>query len=84
MTLLTGRFPAKEQTVGIEGGVCGAHFSAALDLPFIQQGRYWCANCGGPQTFILVDRFAHGWRGYCLGCEETKYVMDERMNSEVA
>ena len=70
------------RSVGIEDGDLPGEGIAVLDLPFIQQDRYWCANCGGEQTFVLVDRFPCGWRGYCLGCEETKYVMDTRMNSE--
>jgi hypothetical protein len=43
-----------------------------------------CANCGGPSLFVPVDRFPFGWRGYCLGCEEVVYVMDERTSVEVA
>lgn len=54
---------------------------AALD-PFPYQDMRWCANCGGPQMFIPVDRFIGGWRGYCLGCEQEKFVMDERTNAE--
>ena len=66
-----------------DGGRGGELSSPAVPaVPFIHQDRYWCANCGGAQTFILVDRFPCGWRGYCLGCEETKYVMDTRENSE--
>ena len=71
-----------------EAALSTAQPFAVLDLPadrpFIHQDRYWCVDCGGEQTFILVDRFACGWRGYCLGCEEAKFVMDTRTNSEVA
>ena len=79
---------APESPAGIEGSGSSA-LPAPLDLPFldvpfVDQERLWCANCGGPQTFIVVDRFIGGRRGYCLGCEETKYVMDTRTNSEVA
>lgn len=69
-------------TAGAGGGGEGGNAPAVLAVPFIHQDRYWCANCGGQRTFILVDRFPCGWRGYCLGCEETKYVMDTRENSE--
>jgi hypothetical protein len=68
-------------SVGLGGGGLGGD-TAALAVPFIHQDRYWCANCAGERTFVLVDRFPCGWRGYCLGCEETKYVMDSRENSE--
>lgn len=80
MTSLTNPV-APSNLVSIREGDCIPAI-ALLDLPFIHQDRYWCANCGGAQTFILVDRFPCGWRGYCLGCEETKYVMDTRENSE--
>lgn len=46
--------------------------------PFLYQDQRWCANCGGARMFVPVDRFPHGWRGYCLGCEEVVYVMDSR------
>jgi len=84
MPLPAGRFPTKPQTAGVEGGVCGASGggSAALDLdlpdPFRYQERRWCANCGGEQTFVPVDRFPFGWRGYCMGCEDVVYAMDTR------
>jgi hypothetical protein len=45
------------------------------------QERRWCANCAGAQTFIPVERLPFGWRGYCLGCEEEKYVMEERTSA---
>ena len=83
MTLLTENPAPPSYSVSSEDGGARGNI-AVLEIPFIQQGRYWCANCGGDQTFILVDRFTCGWRGYCLGCEETKYVMDDRTNSEVA
>lgn len=56
---------------------------AVLDLSRYQDPE-WCANCGGEQTFVPVDRFPCGWRGYCLGCGDVKYVMDERTSSEAA
>jgi hypothetical protein len=85
MTLLI-EFPINSFSLG-DGGDLRGEATAVPESPFIQlfrQGRYWCVNCGGESTFILVDRFACGWRGYCLGCEETKYVMDRRSSSEVA
>jgi len=92
--LPAGRFPSPNpQPAGVEGGVCGEKKSAALDLhcddlplpdPFLYQERRWCANCGGDQTFVPVDRFPFGWRGYCLGCEDVVYVVDERTTAEVA
>lgn len=54
----------------------------AVPDPFVYQRMRWCASCGGEQTFVPVDRFPHGWRGYCLGCEEVVYVVDERTTSE--
>lgn len=77
---LTGRFPKSELTLpaSIEGGS-----SAALD-PFLYQDMRWCPKCGGEQVFIPVDRFEHGWRGYCLGCEEEKWVMDVRTSTDAA
>lgn len=85
---LAGRFPNHPQSASSEGGQL-THSGergttagvAALD-PFPYQDMRWCANCGGPQMFIPVDRFIGGWRGYCLGCEQEKYVMDERTNAE--
>ena len=75
-------------SVGIEDGSAHNPVAAVLDIPardpFLYWAPRWCANCGGEQTFVPVDRFQFGWRGYCLGCEETKYVMDTRTNSEVA
>ena len=56
---------------------------AVLDL-FRYQDPDWCANCGGEQTFVPVDKFPYGLRGYCLGCGEVKYVMNDRTNSEAA
>lgn len=71
---------------GVEGGGCGESPAVLdlpfVDLPFIDWRRYWCVNCGGWETFVVVDRFPCGWRGYCRGCEEVKYVLDERTNSE--
>ena len=91
--LPAGRFPSPNpQPAGVEGGVCETPGgSAALDLhcddlpdPFVYQERRWCANCGGDQTFVPVDRFPFGWRGYCLGCEDVVYVMDARTSEAVA
>jgi hypothetical protein len=63
------------------GGTLGE--VAVLDSS-IHQDMRWCANCGGSSLFVPVDRFPFGWRGYCLGCEEVVYVMDERTSVEVA
>lgn len=82
MTSLTENSGSPPSSVGIEGSGFPVA-SAALD-PFLYQDMRWCADCGGEQLFVPVDRFAGGWRGYCLGCEGTKYVMDTRANSEVA
>lgn len=87
--LPAGRIPSQNpQPAGVEGGVSGEKQSAALDLPlpdpFLYQERRWCANCGGDQTFVPVDRFPFGWRGYCLGCEDVVYVMDERTSEACA
>jgi hypothetical protein len=87
--LPAGRFPTNPQSAGVEGGDGGVLKPAALDLlgfdlpnPFRYQQRRWCANCGGEQTFVPVDRFPFGWRGYCLGCEDVVFVMDARTTSE--
>lgn len=39
---------------------------------------HWCADCGGTRTFIPVEEFPGGWRGYCMGCEQEKYVLFTR------
>lgn len=65
---------------GVEAGVREV---ACLD-PFLYQSPRWCARCAGFETFVPVDRFPCGWRGYCLGCGEGKYVMDQRTCSEAA
>jgi hypothetical protein len=70
---------ARESTGG--GAVGQGVAEAALENPFRHQKRYRCANCGGEPTFQPVDRFPCGWRGYCLGCGEVKYVMDDRTSS---
>ena len=66
-----------------EGAAVGVDSSAALDYSVYQDMQH-CIQCGGPQMFVPVDRFPCGWRGYCLGCGEVKYVMDERTSSEAA
>jgi hypothetical protein len=58
----------------------GEEIAAVLDLSVYYDMR-WCASCGGRRLFVPVDRFPFGWRGYCLGCEEVKYVMDERTSA---
>lgn len=87
---------ANPQSAGVEDGDRSARMEPTAELkcgiavldprfdPWLYQDRRWCANCGGEQTFIPVDRFAFGWRGYCHGCEEVVYVMETRANSEVA
>lgn len=60
----------------------GDLFSLAV-APLVPPWRMeWCSNCGGMQTFVPVDRFIGGWRGWCRGCEEVKYVMVSRSESE--
>jgi hypothetical protein len=76
MSLLT------PNSVSLEGAASLGEI-VALD-PFVCQDMRECANCGGRKLFQPVDRFPFGWRGYCLGCEETKYVMDERTSEEAA
>ena len=82
---LAGRFPTQTLTASHEGGELTPGErqpgSAALD-PFLYQDRWWCSNCGGERMFQPVDRFPHGWRGYCMGCEDVVYVVDERTNAE--
>lgn len=88
MTLPTERFPqSTNQSVGGcgDGGPLdsGGRTVAVLDSQLYQDMR-WCKNRAGPQLFIPVDRFPFGWRGYCLGCEEVVYVLDERTSEEAA
>ena len=87
MTLPTERFPqSSSQSVGGCGDGelnLGGGTAAVLDSQLYQDMR-WCKNCGGVAMFIPVDRFPFGWRGYCLGCEEVVYVLDERTSEEAA
>ena len=80
MTLLTDASPIPfPNSVSLEGGDL---FSLAV-APLVPPWRMeWCSNCGGMQTFVPVDRFIGGWRGWCRGCEEVKYVMVSRSESE--
>lgn len=87
MKLLTGRFPAKEQTVSLEGGVCGAHFSAALDLPQLSKPVEWsefCYACQRSTVFVALGICANGYFGECSGCGDERVAPFTRMNSEVA
>jgi hypothetical protein len=75
--------PILSSSVGERNGgglTQGEEIAAVLD-PFVQQDMRWCVNCGGMTFFQRVDRFPFGWRCYCLGCEEVKYVMDERTSA---
>ena len=84
-TSLTEAPVRSPHSVGDSGGGASEGGFAVLEPdPWPRQDMRWCVNCGGPTLFVRVDRFPCGWRGYCLGCEEVKYVMDERTNSEAA
>ena len=79
MTLLTDASPIPfPNSVSVEGGDL---FLGVAPL-FPPEEPRWCSNCGGMQTFVPVDRFIGGWRGWCRGCEEVKYVMVSRSESE--
>ena len=82
MTLLTDASPIPfPHSVSVEGGDL---FSLAVaPTPLFPPWRMeWCSKCGGMQTFVPVDKFIGGWRGWCRGCEEVKYVMVSRSESE--
>jgi hypothetical protein len=74
-----------ENSVGGERG--GNAFQGgdvvALD-PFVHRSPRWCANCGGPQTFVTVFEFEGGRVGFCDGCGDEKCVPFSRTMSEVA
>ena len=67
-------------SVGVRNGDLRWDF-AVLDS-WVHQDMRWCKNCAGEKLFVPVDRFPCGWRGYCLGCEEVVYVLDERTSEE--
>jgi hypothetical protein len=85
MTSLTETPASLPGSVGHEDGECG-EILAVFEVPdpFLYQDMRWCEHCAGPQLFFPVDRLPFGWRGYCMGCGETKYAMDTRMCSGVA
>ncbi|MGH9505271.1 MAG: hypothetical protein ACRD20_20650 [Terriglobales bacterium] len=56
---------------------------AALE-PFLYQESRWCANCAGATLFIFVFVCEAGRVGYCVGCEEEKFVAWTRTNGEAA
>lgn len=56
---------------------------AALDTNVCRDTR-WCANCGGPQTFVAVYEFDAGRVGFCFGCGGEKFMPFSRAVSEVA
>jgi hypothetical protein len=43
-----------------------------------------CSSCERVMLFQPVERFDFGWRGYCWGCGEEVYVMDQRSSSAEA
>lgn len=52
--------------------------------PDVFEDMRWCAECGGMQRFIPLERWPGGWRGLCWGCEQEKYVLIQRSESEAA
>lgn len=82
MNLLTENPSSAPRLVSVEGGDYGESL-AALDSLRLRDNQP-CDKCGGERIFTPLELFPFGKRGYCMGCGETKYVMDERTNSEVA
>jgi hypothetical protein len=62
---------------GLSGGI------VTLD-PFLYQDMRHCSSCERVMLFQPVERFDFGWRGYCWGCGEEVYVMDQRSSGEAA
>lgn len=73
--------PAAQE--GGEGAVQCGDSPALLEYGVLDDMR-WCADCGGMQRFIPLERWPGGWRGLCWGCEREKYVLFTRAGSEAA
>lgn len=56
---------------------------AALE-PFLYQESRWCSNCAGETLFYFVFVCQAGRGGFCVGCEEEKFIPWTRANSEAA
>jgi hypothetical protein len=66
-----------------DGTSLGGESVAVLDSD-ICRDAVWCANCGGPQTFVAMYEFAGGRVGVCLGCGDERVARFTRAISEVA
>lgn len=82
-TSLTERFPTHPESVSVEGGVCGAQCSVALD-PLIYRDMRWCVNCAGEQVFVEVFECEAGRVGVCMGCGDERVVRFSRTTEEAA
>lgn len=85
MTILDFPAPAispSPQRAGESGDFSGAVAALDSSTSAIYLMNVACPDCGGVKIFYPVERFPHGWRGYCLGCEREKYVLFERTSEQ--
>lgn len=86
------RFPAALNSSQVLRGVAAQESGGDAQVggcpALLEYGLYddmlWCADCGGLQRFIPLERWPGGWRGLCWGCEREKYVLIGRSESEAA